>query len=78
MPWCFKGGFIWIFARRETKESRDIDILVDLVDDKSLLDLVALKRDLEEAIGREVDLVEYSTIHPRLRDQILGEQVPVL
>jgi predicted nucleotidyltransferase len=66
------------FARREMKESRDIDILVDLADDKSLLDLVALKRDLEEAIGREVDLVEYSTIHPRLRDQILGEQVPVL
>jgi predicted nucleotidyltransferase len=49
-----------------------------LADDKSLLDLVALKLDLEEALGREVDLVEYSSIHPRLIDQILGEQVPVI
>jgi predicted nucleotidyltransferase len=66
------------FARREMKESSDIDILVDLADDMSLLDLVALKLDLEEAVGREVDLVEYSTIHPLLRDQILREQVLVI
>jgi len=60
------------------KESSDIDILVDLADDKSVLDLVALKLDLEEAVGSVVDLVEYSTIHPRLRDRILAEQVPIL
>jgi uncharacterized protein len=73
-----KAALFGSFARREMNASSDIDILVDLADDKSLLDLVALKLDLEEAVGRKVDLVEYSTIHPRLRNQILGEQVPVI
>ena len=65
-------------VRGEMKEGSDIDILVELPEDKSLLDLVALKLELEEALGREVDLVEYSTIHPLLKEQILNEQVPVV
>jgi hypothetical protein len=66
------------FARGEMKENSDIDILVELVGEKSLLDFVALKLELEETLGRKVDLVEYSTIHPLLKERILNEQVPVL
>ena len=66
------------FVRNETREGSDIDILVELSDEKSLLDFVALKLELEEALGRKVDLVEYSTIHPFLKERILNEQVPVL
>lgn len=56
----------------------DIDLLVDLPPGKSLLDLVALKRDLEEVLGRTVDLAEFDTIHPLIRDQVLSEQVAVV
>ncbi|MCX6668333.1 MAG: nucleotidyltransferase family protein [Methanothrix sp.] len=66
------------FARGEATEGSDIDILVELNEEKSLLDLVALKLDLEDAAGRSVDLVEYSSIHPGLRDRILREQVSVI
>lgn len=53
------------------------DILVELEADKSLLDLVDLKLALEETMGRKVDVVEYPTIHPRLKERTLCEQVPV-
>jgi len=39
---------------------------------------VALKLELEEVLGTQVDLVEYSTIHPLLKERILNEQVPVV
>jgi len=65
-------------VRGEMKESSDVDILVEIEKDISLLDFVALKLKLEETLGRKVDLVEYDTIKPRLRDRILKEQVVIL
>ena len=65
-------------VREEMKESSDVDILVEIDRDISLLDFVALKLELEDALGRRVDLVEYDTIKPRLRDRILKEQVVIL
>lgn len=59
------------------KES-DIDILVEIDKDISLLDFVGLKLEIEETLGKKVDLVEYSTIKPPLRDNILKEEVAIL
>jgi len=56
----------------------DIDILVEVGSDMSLLDFVGLKLEVEEALGRKVDLVEYSTIKPLLEERILNEQVVIL
>jgi uncharacterized protein len=64
-------------ARNQMKDESDIDILVELPKEKSLFDFIALKLELEEVLGSKVDLVEYSTIHPLLKDRILSEQVPV-
>jgi len=66
------------FVRGKARKGSDIDILVEFKGEKSLLDLVALKLDLEDVLGREVDVVEYSVIHPLLKDRILKEQVPML
>ena len=66
------------FARGEAKEDSDLDVLVELPRSKSLFDFVALKLDLEEALGRKVDVVEYSTLHPLVKDRILNEQVIIL
>lgn len=54
------------------------DILVEIEKDISLLDFVDLKLEIEEKLGRKVDLVEYSTIKPLLKDVILREQVAIL
>ncbi len=43
------------------REDSDIDILVEIEKDISLLDFVGLKLEIEEALGRKVDLVEYNT-----------------
>jgi len=60
------------------KESSDIDILVEIDRDISLLDFVALKLELEEVLGKRVDLVEFDMIKPRLKERILREQVVIL
>jgi len=60
------------------KKSSDIDILVDIKKNISLLDFVGIKLELEEALNRKVDLVEYSTIKRLLRKKILQQQVKIL
>ena len=66
------------YARGEARPESDLDILVELPDDKSLLDLVGLKLDLEEAVGLSVDVVTYDALHPRIRETVLKDQVVIL
>jgi len=65
-------------VRGEIRRDSDIDILVDIKADISLLDFVGLKQKIEEALGRKVDLVEYDTLKPFLREKILREQLVLL
>jgi predicted nucleotidyltransferase len=61
-------------ARDESDENSDIDILVELKGEKSLLDLVGLKLELEGILGRTVDVLTFESLHPLLRERILSEQ----
>ena len=70
-----RAGLFGSLVRNELKPPSDIDLLIELPPEKSLLDLVALKLELEDVLGRSVDLLEYPMIHPRLRSQILEEEV---
>jgi predicted nucleotidyltransferase len=72
-----KAAIFGSVARGESREGSDVDILVEVGPDLSLLGFAGLKQDLEDALGRPVDLVEYSTIKPLLRDRILAEQVVI-
>lgn len=65
-------------ARGEGDETSDIDILVEFRGDKSLLDLVGLRLELEELLGRKVDVLTYESLNPLLRDRILAEQKAIL
>jgi uncharacterized protein with HEPN domain/predicted nucleotidyltransferase len=49
-------------SAKKRQEGRDVDILVQLQEDMSLLDLVALKLDLEHALGTTIHILEYPTI----------------
>lgn len=60
------------------REKSDIDILVEINRDISLLDLVGLKLEIEEALKNKVDLVEYNTIKPLLKERILKEEIRIL
>jgi len=71
-------GLFGSFVRGQMKPHSDIDILVEIEKDISLLDFVGLKLEIEEALNRKVDLVEYNTIKPLLRERILSEQEIIL
>ncbi len=67
------------YARGEASKRSDIDILIEYKnDDKSLFDFCGLQVDLQEMLKKRVDLVEYSTIRPRIKNRILKEQVLIM
>ena len=73
-----RAGLFGSVVRGESRRDSDVDVLVEVDDGDSLLDLAGLKNELEDTLGRSVDLVEYGTIKPMLRRRILQEQVTIL
>jgi len=74
-----KASLFGSFVRGENTERSDIDIiLVEFEGERSLLDLSSLKIDLEEALGRRVDVLTYNSINPLLKERILKEQKAIL
>jgi len=65
-------------VRREENDKSDVDILVKMPDGSSLFDMLRIKVDLEEHLGRKVDLVQYKAIKKPLEKEILSTQVPIL
>ena len=65
-------------VRGEARENSDIDILVEIPRGIGLFAFIGLKHKLEDALNKKVDLVEYSTIKPRLKSYILDNQVQIL
>ena len=64
-------------ARGEAQPESDIDFLVEMEEGRSLLDLVGLWQDLEELLGRGVDVVEPEGLHWYIRERVLKEAVPL-
>ena len=65
-----------LFGSATKKASpNDVDILVDLDSRMSLLGFLKLKHELEQGLGQRVDLVEYSTIKPSLKQSIQETEV---
>jgi predicted nucleotidyltransferase len=65
-------------VRGETSEDSDIDFLVDW--DYARISAwggIGLMMELEELLGRKVDLVSSRALHPLLRDRILQEAIPL-
>jgi len=73
-----KAAIFGSLAKGEAKTSSDVDILVEIKSGMSLLDFIGIKIELEEALKMKVDLVEYDTIKPLIREKILSEQVAIL
>ena len=73
-----KAAVFGSYARGEQKSNSDIDLLVELPPEASLLDLAGLKIDLEEELRREVDLLTFNGIHPPLKAGIKAEQQVIL
>ncbi len=73
-----KAGIFGSYARGNEKKRSDLDLLVRFKGKTSLFDFVGTKLELEESLKKNVDLVEYSTIKPLLKERILKEEIKIL
>jgi predicted nucleotidyltransferase len=62
-------------ARGDATETSDIDFLVDLDDDRGLLDLGGLLMDLQELLGHNVDVVTEAGLRSRVAQRVLDDAV---
>jgi hypothetical protein len=60
-------------VRGEDQDGSDLDILVDPAPRASLLTMVRLQSQLEEATGIKIDLRTPGELHPRFREKVLAE-----
>ncbi len=73
-----QAGIFGSFARGESTAKSDLDLLVKFQGKRSLLDLIHLQLELEEALQKKVDVLTYKSLHPRLKERILNEEVRIL
>jgi predicted nucleotidyltransferase len=64
-------------SRGEDDQDSDLDILIDLEPDRSLLDHAGLMVELQELMDCKVDVVTEKGLRPRIRDRILREAIPL-
>lgn len=62
-------------ARGEQDHDSDLDLIVDLDEDRSLFDLGGLAFDLEELLGCAIDVGLDDSFGEAIRDQVLAEAV---
>jgi len=64
-------------ARGADSTSSDIDLLVDLDPDRTLMDLGGLLMELQALLGRPVDVATVAMLRPQVREQALRDAVPL-
>jgi len=62
-------------ARGEGKRDSDLDVLLELEPGRSLLDIIAIKQDLEDLLNTKVDVLTEAAVSPYIRDQVLRQAI---
>ncbi len=65
------------FARGEAREDSDLDLLVNLSDGHTLIDLGGFLMDVQDVVGRKVDVVMEDSLHWYIKDNVLHEAKPL-
>lgn len=64
-------------VRGEDRPDSDVDFLVELEEGRSLMDLGGLLMDLQNLLGRNVDIVTEKGLHWYIKQQVLREAKPI-
>jgi hypothetical protein len=64
-------------AEGKADETSDVDFLVDMEPGRSLFDLGGLLMDLQELVGRKVDVVTEAGLHWYIRDRVIQQARPL-
>ena len=62
-------------ARGEDSRDSDVDFLIELERGRSLLDIIAMKQDLEDLLQCGVDVVTEEAVSPYIRDEIVTRAI---
>ncbi|MBW4536463.1 MAG: nucleotidyltransferase domain-containing protein [Pleurocapsa minor HA4230-MV1] len=62
-------------VREDNTHESDVDFLIDVSPEQSLLDLIAFTRGLKELLGCEVDVAQSTVLHSVIRDEVLREAI---
>ena len=74
VPYAICGGLA-VNAHGYQRTTVDVDLLVTLAPGTSALALGGLLLDAQDLLGRPVDIVTETGLHPALRDRVLADAV---
>ncbi len=72
-----RAGIFGSYARGEATKKSDVDILIQAPHGMGF-GFVGVQLELEEKLGKKVDLITYKSINPYLKKYILSDEVRIL
>ena len=72
-----KAGIFGSYSKGRQNKGSDIDIIIEPPKGMGLA-FIGLAQDLEESLGKKVDLITYRYINPHLKRYILTDEVRIL
>ena len=72
-----RASLVGSYADGTAKEDSDIDLLIELSKPIGLLQFIHIKHELEDLLGKKVDLVEFKAVKPSLQKYILPTAIPI-
>lgn len=73
-----RAGVFGSVARGQARLESDVDVLVEIPRGFGLFKFVHLKHDLERALQKKVDLVEYGALKPRIAKTASVDYIAIL
>ena len=64
-------------SRGEDRPDSDLDLLVEPTAQTTFMDIGAIRHELKNLLGMEVEVLTPNGLPPRYRDQVLREAVPL-
>jgi predicted nucleotidyltransferase len=64
-------------ARGDADGASDVDLLVDLESGRTLLDVLAFRREAERLLGLPIDVATSDMLKQRIREEVLAEALPL-
>jgi predicted nucleotidyltransferase len=61
--------------RNEDGTDSDIDLLIEVDEDRTLFDVIRFKYSVEHLLGREVDVISDRAVHKSLKTEIIDKAI---
>jgi len=75
---CQKYGILYLgvfgsYSRGEANEDSDLDLLIEFAQSKSAFELLKIKRELEQLLDHQVDMVLQKYLDPQIKPHVLKD-----